>query len=54
MVNKATQQTYHEVKHGRTVYRVTSEFVGKVELAKVLEDLTVRKAVQEATSLLTA
>ena len=35
--------TYHEKKIGRTLFRVTSVYKGEIELAKALEDLTIRK-----------
>jgi hypothetical protein len=54
MMTNTTQQTYHEIKVGRTIYRVTSFFSGKVQLDKALEDLTVKKVLQTAAPLLTA
>jgi hypothetical protein len=54
MANTAkSQQTYHEVKFGRTLYRVTSFYSGEVNLDKALEDLTVKKVLQTAAPLLT-
>lgn len=38
--------SYHEVKIGRTLYRVTSVYKGEIELKKALEDLTVNKALR--------
>ena len=35
--------TYHEREIGKTLYRVTSVYTGKIELKKALEDLTVQK-----------
>lgn len=35
--------TYHEKKIGKTLYRVTSIYMGQFELSKALEDLTVKK-----------
>ena len=35
--------TYHEEKIKGTLYRVTSVYQGKIDLAKALEELTVRK-----------
>ena len=35
--------TYHEEMHKGILYRVTSVYTGKIDLAKALEDLTVRK-----------
>jgi hypothetical protein len=54
ITNATTQQTYNEVKVGRTLYRVTSVFKGEVELGKALEDLTVKKVLQTAAPLMTA
>jgi len=48
-----SQQTYNEVKVGRTLYRVTSVFKGEVELGKALEELTVKKVLQTAAPLMT-
>ncbi len=42
---------YHEVMIGKTLYRVTSVYAGKVELKNALEDLTVSKALREAPGL---
>jgi len=43
--NKSSEPvtTYHEKKIGKTLYRVTSEYKGEIDLAKALEDLTIRK-----------
>ena len=35
--------TYHEEKISGILYRVTSVYTGKIDLAKALEDLTVRR-----------
>ncbi len=43
---------YHEVMIGKTLYRVTSVYSGKVALKSALEDLTVSKALREAPGLL--
>jgi hypothetical protein len=49
--NKPTEQTsqtsYKEVKIGKTIYRVTSVFLGEKDLGKTLEQLAVRKAMTE-------
>lgn len=42
--------SYKEVKIGRTVYRVTSEFSGEKDLGKTLEQLAVRRAMTEITA----
>ena len=44
--------TYHEKKIGNKIYRVTSTYKGEFELAKALEDLTVRKILQEENSVM--
>jgi hypothetical protein len=43
--------TYHEEKIKGTLYRVTSVYQGKIELGKALEELTVRKILQQENSL---
>lgn len=35
--------TYHERKIGNTLYRITSVYMGEIELGKALEDLAVQK-----------
>ena len=43
--------TYHEKKIGNTLFRVTSVYLGQIELGKAIEDLTVQKILaQENTS----
>lgn len=39
--------TYHEKKIGKTVYRITSVYMGQFELGKALEDLTVKKILRD-------
>jgi len=39
--------SYREVKIGRTLYRVTSVFLGEKDLGKSLEQLAVRKAMTD-------
>ena len=39
--------SYREVKIGKTVYRVTSIFLGEKDLAQTLEQLAVRKAMTD-------
>jgi len=39
--------TYKEITVGKTVYRVTSVFLGEKDLGKTLEQLAVRKAMTE-------
>ena len=42
--------TYREKQIGKTLFRVTSIYKGKIELKKALEDLTVRKILQAENS----
>ena len=42
--------TYHEETHKGTLYRITSVYLGKTDLATALEDLTVRKILQMENS----
>ena len=39
--------TYREKMHKNTLYRVTSVYMGKFELGKALEDLTVKKILRD-------
>ncbi len=39
--------SYKEVKIGKTVYRLTSVFLGEKDLGKTLEQLAIRKAMSE-------
>jgi len=39
--------TYHEKQIGKTLYCVTNIYKGEIELKKALEDLTVRKILNE-------
>ena len=43
--------TYHEEMIKGTLYRVTNVYQGKFELGKALEDLTVRKILQQENEL---
>ena len=46
--NTASVETaYKEVRIGKTVYRVTSVFLGEKDLGETLEQLAVRKAMTE-------
>lgn len=46
--NTASVETaYKEVRIGKTVYRVTSVFLGEKDLGETLEQLAVRKAMNE-------
>jgi len=40
------KETYHEKVIRGTCYRVTSEYQGKFQLGKALEDLTIRKVLR--------
>ena len=42
---------YHEQKIGKTVYRVTSVYLGKIELNKALEDLTIKKILRDENAI---
>ena len=42
---------YHEETIKGTLYRVTSVYTGKIDLAKALEELTVRKILQRENAL---
>jgi len=41
--------TYQEVKIGKTIFRVTSVYLGDIELKRALEDLTVSKALESVS-----
>ena len=42
--------SYKEVRIGNTIYRVTSVFIGEKDLGKTLEELAVRRAMDELAS----
>jgi hypothetical protein len=44
--------TYHEETIKGVLYRVTSAYLGKIELGKALEDLTVKKILQQENNLI--
>lgn len=44
-------ETYYETKIGKTLYRVTSVYLGKIDFGKALEDLTVRKVLKKSTKI---
>ena len=48
--NPKTTTSYKEVRIGNTIYRVTSVFSGEKDLGKTLENLAVRRAMDELTS----
>ena len=39
--------TYHEKKIGKTLYRVTSVYLEKSEISKVLEDLIIKRILRD-------
>ena len=45
--DKKTTTSYREVRIGNTIYRVTSVFSGEKDLGKTLEQLAVRRAMNE-------
>lgn len=45
---------YREIKVGKTIYRVTSVFLGEKDLGKTLEQLAVRKAMTDIKAGVTA
>ena len=47
---KKTTASYRVVRIGNTVYRVTSIFTGEKDLGKTLEQLAVRRAMNEPVS----
>ena len=46
--------TYHEAEIKGTLYRVTSVYQGKIDLGKALEELTVRKILEQENGLIQA
>ena len=46
--------TYHEEEIKGILYRVTSVYTGKIDLAKALEELTVRKILEIENASITA
>ena len=52
MKNDATKVTtsYKEVRIGNTIYRVTSVFTGEKDLGTSLEQLAIRRAMEELSS----
>jgi hypothetical protein len=53
VVSTAPLAVYQESKYGKTLYKVTSEFLGKYELASLLEDLAVRKILRSENAVST-
>ena len=51
MENKSKPTTsYKEVRIGNTIYHVTSVFTGEKDLGKTLEQLAIRRAMNDLTS----
>ena len=50
MANQTSTSSYREVKIGNTLYRVTSVFTGEKDLGKSLEQLAVRRAMEDLAS----
>ena len=46
LAEKVPITTYHEREIDGKLYRITSVYMGKIDLRKALEDLTVRKILQ--------
>ena len=46
LAEKEPLTTYHERELDGKLYRITSVYMGKIDLRKALEDLTVRKILQ--------
>lgn len=46
--------SYKEVQIGKTLYRVTSVFLGEKDLGQTLEQVAIRRAVTEITANLSA
>lgn len=44
---KKPATSYKEVRIGNTIYRVTSVFTGEKDLGKTLEQLAIRRAMEE-------
>ena len=44
--------TYHETKIDKHLFRITSVFLGKVELAKTLEDIAISKILKQESMVL--
>ena len=45
--NPNYKSEYHEMKIGKTTYRVTNIYMGQFELGKALEELAVRKILRD-------
>ncbi len=43
--------TYHEKQIGKTLFRVTSVYLGEFELQKALEDLTVKRILRGESNI---
>ena len=49
-VERKPTSSYKEVRIGNTIYRVTSVFTGEKDLGKSLEQLAIRRAMEELVS----
>ena len=49
-VERKPTASYKEVRIGNTIYRVTSVFTGEKDLGKTLEQLAIRRAMEELVS----
>ena len=49
-VERKPTSSYKEVRMGNTIYRVTSVFTGEKDLGKTLEQLAIRRAMEELVS----
>jgi hypothetical protein len=49
-VERKPTSSYKEVRIGNTIYRVTSVFTGEKDLGKTLEQLAIRRAMEELVS----
>ena len=48
--NPSINTSYKEIKIGKTLYRVTSVFTGEKDLGETLEQLAVRRAMEDLAS----
>ena len=48
---KKPATSYKEVRIGNTIYRVTSVFTGEKDLGKTLEQLAIRRAMDELAAV---
>jgi hypothetical protein len=43
--------TYHEMKMGKTLYCITSEYKGETDLGKTLEDIIIQRIINESNTI---